>query len=396
MRGRGSSDRSACSTTCPPPPARHAHHAELATGFADTGEPASALVYADFLQSQGDPRGELIALHHAERDAEAELLIARHADHFLGPLAAYATVLDGTRLPAFGWGLGFIRTARLGYHVHHVAQGVDHAVEHALATLLDHPSGALVRDLVVTVNVREGRSEIEPVTAALASHDAPALRRLRLGEFRFAGPRNAADGVEHEMSWVRFGDLAPLWPRLARLEQLVLQGALGEPVLGALDLPRLHELGVLTGGLAADNTRAIAAAAWPALEAMTLWFGSDRYGFTGDAGDVAPLLAGTRLPRLTTLWLENASFADELIEPLARSPLLPRLAELSLALGTLSDRGAATLARHAGAFAHLARLDLSFNCLSGDGVARVDGLCREVVVEEQKELEDDRFVSVGE
>src|SRR5688572_21924126 len=55
------------------------------------------LVYADWLQAQGDPRGELIAVQHAEQLATtpAELrdlrarrdeLVTRHRGHLLGPV----------------------------------------------------------------------------------------------------------------------------------------------------------------------------------------------------------------------------------------------------------------------------------------------------------------------
>ncbi|HEY1814001.1 MAG TPA: TIGR02996 domain-containing protein [Kofleriaceae bacterium] len=37
--------------------------------FADPSDPAAYLVYADWLQSQSDPRGELIVRQHRTRDA---------------------------------------------------------------------------------------------------------------------------------------------------------------------------------------------------------------------------------------------------------------------------------------------------------------------------------------
>jgi hypothetical protein len=39
------------------------------------------------LQSRGDPRGELIALQHAGKQAAARRLFERHLEHFLGELA---------------------------------------------------------------------------------------------------------------------------------------------------------------------------------------------------------------------------------------------------------------------------------------------------------------------
>jgi hypothetical protein len=128
---------------------------------------------------------------------------------------------------------------------------------------------------------------------------------------------------------------------------------------------------------------------------MQLWFGQKDYGFTGSVDDVLPLLTGRCVPQLRSLGLCNAEFTDALIEPLARSPLLPRLRELSLALGTLSDAGAAELARHRAAFAHLERLDLEDNCMTSAGIERVEDICAEVLIGEQKGG-NERYASVGE
>src|SRR5688572_23115268 len=92
-------------------------------------------VFADWLQQQGDPRGELISLQLAGKDAEADALFAKHEDYFLGPLAAHKTVYDeggsnsvsSLRTPeqeeawqkihtqAFRWKNGFIHYLRLSH-----------------------------------------------------------------------------------------------------------------------------------------------------------------------------------------------------------------------------------------------------------------------------------------
>jgi hypothetical protein len=61
---------------------------------------------------------------------------------------------------------------------------------------------------------------------------------------------------------------------------------------------------------------------------------------------------------VTHLGLRNLSFTDELVPALARSPALQRLEVLDLSLGVLLD-GAAPLRRHADAFRHLHRLDVT-------------------------------------
>ena len=152
---------------------------------------------------------------------------------------------------------------------------------------------------------------------------------------------------------------------------------------------------VQTGGMARENVAAIAAAGWPVLEELELWFGRAEYGCTATLADVVPLLDAARFPRLHTLRLLNADFADELVDVLAPLPLLGQLRELGLALGTLSDAGASRLATHRKRLRHLAVLDVEASCLTEDGIDLVAGLCAEVRIDHQKDA-DERFVSVGE
>jgi uncharacterized protein (TIGR02996 family) len=81
---------------------------------ADPSNVAPYLVYADFLQSRGDPRGELIMLQHAGKKAEAEAFLSANADSTYGPLKNYRTTFDGEERNAFEWHLGFIRSVVTG------------------------------------------------------------------------------------------------------------------------------------------------------------------------------------------------------------------------------------------------------------------------------------------
>src|SRR5512146_1820960 len=83
--------------------------------FDNPRDPEARLVYADLLQSQGDPRGELIALQHRGKHADAEAYLEEHRDALLGPLARFGKTFDHDSKPAFTWHLGFIRSARIGY-----------------------------------------------------------------------------------------------------------------------------------------------------------------------------------------------------------------------------------------------------------------------------------------
>jgi hypothetical protein len=373
---------------------------ELEASLAAADEPdlATSLVYADFLESRGDPRGPLIQLHQRHKLAEAARWLQRYRDHFLGPLARYTTCLDGIAVPAFTWELGFIRSARIAYAASVAGELTAHedlSVAHALDTLLVHPSGALLRELTVAVDIIDGQCDFGPAIEAIARHGAPALRRLRIGELRHAGPRAPTLAIDYEMSWARFTDLGGLWPRLPRLESLVLQGALGEPVLGDLALPRLRSLTLVTPALHRDTLHAIATAPWPALETLELWLGP-RSEDPADLDAIVTAIAQLHAPRLHTLRLLNSGHANELVAALACSAVLPQLRELGLALGTLDDAGAIALAQQAARFGHLDVLDLEASSLSETGIAAVEDLCAEVRVDDQKDPASERYVSVTE
>jgi uncharacterized protein (TIGR02996 family) len=85
-------------------------------------------VLADLLQQRGDPRGELIALQLANREAErVKTLIAQHRDTWLGPLAPIAGEVAFEK--------GFLASIQL------------HAKPDEIAPLVGHPIWATVKKL---------------------------------------------------------------------------------------------------------------------------------------------------------------------------------------------------------------------------------------------------------
>ncbi len=372
------------------------HEAKLVEDLEDE---ASALVFADHLQALGDPRGELVVLLHHRRDYEAREHLRRHSESLLGPLAEYTRRLDGVKGEAFTWRRGFIDAAVLGYSVHHAMAetAAPVSLEGGLEALATHPSGQVLSALVIATNELDDGMHFGPATEVLGRHDWPALRRLRVGRvFSPHDPDTTSADFDYQISWMQLADLRTLWARVPRLEALTVQGALSTPVLVDVSLPRLKSLRLLSGGLAAENTRAVAQADWPSLESLELWFGDAQYGFSGGVRDLSGLLGGARVPRLRSLGLKNAMFADELIEPLAHSALLARLEVVSLDLGMLSRDGAQALVRNWPKFAHLRELSLTLNCLTDDDVDQLSGLGDTLVLGDQKDPQAERYVSVGE
>ena len=362
------------------------------------------MVYADLLQSSGDPRGELIVLQH-RGSGDAAAYFNKHEDALLGPLARFQKTFDHDSKDAFTWRDGFIKSAVIGYESNSAGDIDEDADEctadRVVAALLQHPSAMLLEELTITMNMLDDGMYFDDVVKAIAKYGAPALRTLRIGEFQHCGPGGVDNGYDYEISWSSLGDASGLWQAVPRLESLRIQTGLGgsscsnaQEVIGTFDLPRLKRLEVVTGGMAASCARSFASGQLPAAESIELWFGSDNYGGDTTVNDLAPLLAATNVPKLTQLGLMNAEFTDELVRELAGSRVLAQLTELNLSHGTMTDEGTAVIAAHADAFRHLKKLVLDNNYVSSDGLAALRNVCP-VVSSEQRD-DEDRYAALSE
>jgi hypothetical protein len=224
-----------------------------------------------------------------------------------------------------------------------------------LAALLQSNGRKGLRRLEVSVMTEA--SEFAHVLQPLLDHGVPSsLRHLVLCTF---------DNIEGFLA--TRADVTALLPALRDLERLELQA--GQVSFDRVDLPELRDFQLRTAGLGRDTLRAVTAARWPALDRLTLWFGSPRHGGDCRVEDLAPIFEGEHFPRLRHLRLMNATFTDRLCEALVSSRLLPRLRSVDLSLGLMTDEGARTLARHAAALGHLQKLSLTNNALTREGEA---------------------------
>jgi uncharacterized protein (TIGR02996 family) len=216
-------------------------------------------VYGDWLLSQGDPRGELVAVQaalargdrrRAHREREAALL-GEHAKLWTGGLAG----LDGVSLL---WRLGFVDTVVL-------EDNFDR-----LPALFTAPAGGLVRTMHHRAPERDyahrndGPYHHYPdAFAALVAARPPALREL-VADFDW--PYDIDLGRPGQP----LGDLGPLWQTFPRLEKVVLRAH--TMTLGAqIDAPRLRHLEIHTPyGLDDEDDQSLAEASMPALETLIL------------------------------------------------------------------------------------------------------------------------------
>ncbi|MFP2906114.1 WGR domain-containing protein [Pyxidicoccus sp. 3LFB2] len=352
------------------------------------------LVYGDWLQRQGDPRGELIALQHAAMQASGEeatklkkqvsALLKKRKGALLGDLAD-ATAEEELKVE---WHLGFIRTARVGQKDYDSDRDIGELVKELLA----HPSAKFLQGLTIGMAHFDDENDYEGTITSLTEAltemgGSKTLQSLFIGDFEFPD--------DTEISWSHLHDVSALYKLLPNLRSLHLRGHSLE--LGTVDLPELREFTIETGGLPLSAVKSIAAAKWPKLEKLEVWFGADNYGAEGGVEDIQPILDAKGLPKLKSLGLCNSEFTDELCKVLPQSKVLPQLERLDLSKGTMSDASARIFSENAAAFAHLKHLDLTENTLTDEGEKLVAKLCPSVAAGNQREYDEEyRYAAVGE
>ncbi|UUU28792.1 STM4015 family protein [Streptomyces sp. CA-210063] len=235
------------------------------------------------------------------------------------------------------------------------------------------------------------------IKALVAAKDRlPALRALFLGDIVME---------ECEISWINQGDVDPLLNAFTELEEFGVRGGQGL-VFPAVRHERLRTLTVETGGMPVDAVRGVAESDLPALVHLDLWLGTSEYGGDSEVADLAPILAGTRLPALKYLALRNSEMQDDICAALASAPVVARLDVLDVSMGVLTDDGATALLTGQ-PLTHLTTLDLHHNYLSpairdrlrdsleAEGV-QVDVDADDAESDEEEDGTVWRFVAVGE
>lgn len=230
-----------------------------------------------------------------------------------------------------------------------------------------------VRALIIGVwGDVEDTDSSEVIDALLAVRERmPGLRALFLGDIT---------DKECKLSRICQTDVTPLLTGFPALEEFGVRA--GEPLPGlsmgddgesfdivtqlgfpALRHESLRRLVVESSGLTADVVRGAAASELPALEHLELWLGGSEYGADCTVTDLEPILSATGLPGLRHLALRNSEVQNEVAAALAIAPVVAQLEVLDLAMGVLTDDGAAALL--AGQpLTHLRRLDLHHHFVS--------------------------------
>lgn len=379
---------------------------------SDPSDESAWAVYADWLQAQGDPRGELAAVQMSLASSTGATktklkrsqtkLFTDYGEHFTPPIITQLEKSYLEREPkksekwrhkswkkeerlALSWGHGFIESLDLLK-----AYNEPTRMEDILAAILSHPSGRLLRKLKVgSLNIGDTYS-YRALVDIIAKAKPLLLTELYLADFH---------SEQCELSWSEFGKLGPLWKAAPNLEDVTIHA--GNFDLGTVNLPRARSFAVQTGGLSGRDFKSIAKATWPALEKLELWFGTANYGASTTVKMVAPLLDGKNIPKVTDLGLMNGELVDELCKLLPKAKIAKRLQRLDLSMGIMTDAGAEALAAKPKAFPKLAVLDVSDNYLTAAGLKMLKPLAKKLITGRQKtpdEWDDEihRYVSVGE
>jgi uncharacterized protein (TIGR02996 family) len=365
------------------PSVQLARNAQLEAEIREHREdPAPYLVYADWLQAQGSPFGEMIVFAHAKQHKRANAVARK-----LGlPSADVAT---------FGSRYGFWQWLRL--------ENVDWMDDHfeplpIVRTLFASPLCAVLEELRLGI-VRWDYNDQPAIIAEAGRHAwARDLSRLHLGDV----PSNVdmdhhTIGVVGKLITKHFPNLT--WLKLHSGSQTWRDRKETFGFAG-LALPKLKELVIETCAMSSKRMKWLTAAKLPALERLEVWFGAhDREGTTR-IDDVEPVLDGKLFPRLVHLGLRNTELVGDIIRVLPASKLARQLESLDLSMGTLGDDDATQLAGAAAQFPALKSLNVGESYLTPKGMRVLKAAFKgvKIAANEQKQPYDwnpgGRYVSV--
>lgn len=323
----------------------------------DPNDEGPLLVLGDWLQSQGDPRGELLALQVAQKKKAndptgfVQLKKAIDAHYAAHEAALLGPVYPARHLIKLEWHLGFIRSARISYDAAHAD---DPPMREVIKELCELPSAVVLQELALgnpgTEAPRNKGRYGEVLEALFASRQPSTLRTLFLGDV-WPGHRPPSPGL--------LGDLRDLGTAFPKLTRLVI--ANGHVRWSEVELPKLTSF-EHKSEFDADALDWLTGNLWPELTRLTL---------TMHQPQVQHPFVQKRFPALRQLRLLDTITTRAWLEVLLGSGLLAQLEALDLDDGDLDDHGANYLLEHWASFAHLRTFRLGKQHLSWAAVKRL-------------------------
>jgi len=347
-------------------------HLELEAAIRNNpDDPGAYLVYGDWLQARGDPRGELIALQHqrslAPDDrkllrAEAECF-KKHGGYLMPPLLGEMLQLPrrkggvpGSRCEA-NWHWGFLEQVRLAR-----SSPQQPEIEEIAPQLLTHPSAQFLRCFRVGPLGKLDRFDYRPIIAQLAKTAPAHLEEVVLADL---------DPAYFDIAYSQLGDVCALFG-LPALKRLTLCGTLH---LGAaVEHSSLRELRIVGWDVSSRTLGRLLKARLPCLERLEV----SSPALSPPKRELAAFAKAETLTRLRELALRQTTNTAEVLATLARSTWMKQLESLDMRERDLSDGDVESLLSHAKYLKHLKVLDLSGNRFGPEAAERLRGLCGEV------------------
>lgn len=336
------------------------------------------LVYSDWLQSQGDARGELIMVQKQLQADPDNTTLQKTEDKLikkLSPERLYKmhkkkrskNKRKDSGYTHLDWKLGFIVGARVARN----SERPPYTIRELTTTLLAHPSARVLRSLEIGALGGKGDYDYTHVVEAIRRAAPTSLRHLTLAEF---------DGEEHaDLSASTLGDISGLYPVLPRLETLHLRA--GTMDIGDIVLPSLRTLAITTIVFEQRALQSVAQASWPHLASLRLRAGGTALPYAG----IADIGTAPDMKALRNLSLEHTDETGEVWRGVLRdSALLSRLDTLALPYGSLTDHDVDDLLAQRHQLEHLRLLDLQGNYLSEDATRAIHGVCKSVLLSNQR------------
>lgn len=342
------------------------------------------LVYADELQTRGDPAGELCLLEL--QDPKSERIDSLRAARRSGargwdPRDAALDRWSTTGVLEASWFAGHLRAVDLERPWED--DGIDRL--DVLRTLIDAPCAQFLRQLSLSQEYSDRvalgrlgeRGTWDWASPVLAGQIFPALTELRLGAFNrtpfelkpdssnwmvTTTPPGRGGRIRRPPRWI--GDVQPVFASAPRLERFT---AHGEGVRFDTLPSTLRQLRVRSRFIRASTLQVIGSSPLPQLERLTLWPGQwpDSapqfeppepelfYGRASVATDLRALLDAKNVPALRHLELGHTTWTADFLIELANAPLVKQLVSLDVRGGVMDRRDELAVARVSDAFAHL-------------------------------------------
>lgn len=347
------------------------------------------LVYADWLQQQGQPLGTVIALDHA-RDASRDAFVEENWTKILGDLPRESYAVD--------WQYGLVKSATIRI----TATSPD-----LLGPLAAHPLFGELRSIELRAM---GTVDLAPYMSRVLEAFPHATSFAFIDDTAANSDMLVSRDFEPDQNLVQFGSFAPFWPRAEamRIEcadaaQLPLEpivaAKLRSFVFRALRIAGFEEVEEVIAGW-------LNAAQFPALEEfemrcteewtanvpaevnpyVAIYSAPDYDGRddtdegdteTVDWAQLGPLFGTLAKCPLRRLALTSVHSMNTLIPALAEAGLAPTLRELDFTDAVLTSAG--DLLENAGTFANLEAIVLDATPLPADELARLRTLGPKIV-----------------